>query len=118
MMFARKIACFALSLLFVGASSGCGKTLPESPYQSVGDVILALKEAGLPVTNEIVYQEETDVTPAYRQKGDFSDSRLEPRYTPNPDNGTVEISFFPRKDEGEGGRTGWVPVFEWIWLPN
>ena len=39
MMFARKIACFALSLLFVGQVVDA-ETLPESPYQSVGDVIL------------------------------------------------------------------------------
>ncbi|WP_270739567.1 hypothetical protein [Massilioclostridium coli] len=97
MKFGAKLACVVLCALFVGGSCGCGKAVPESPYQSVGDVILALKEAGLPVTNEIVYQEETDVTPAYRQKGDFSDSRLEPRYTPNPDNGTVEIFSSPEK---------------------
>ena len=99
MKFRTKLACAALCVFFVGGSCGCGKTLPESPYQSVGDVILALKEAGIPVTNEIVYQEETDSTPAYRQKGDFSDSRLEPRYTPSPESGTVEIFSSSKKME-------------------
>ena len=58
MKFGAKLACVVLCALFVGGSCGCGKAVPESPYQSVGDVILALKEAGLPVTNEIVYQED------------------------------------------------------------
>lgn len=99
MKFVRKIACLALCVLFVGVSCGCGKTQPESPYQSVGDVILTLKEAGLPITNEILYMEEAGSTPAYQQKGDFSDSRLEPRYTPEPESGTVEIFSSPDKME-------------------
>ena len=39
MKFGAKLACVVLCTLFVGGSCGCGKAVPESPYQSVGDVL-------------------------------------------------------------------------------
>jgi len=71
---------------------------------NVSDVIKGLKDGGVPISYEIVYTSETDPNGskdhAYKEKGNFADSRIEPEYSKDePLSGSIEIFESAEKAE-------------------
>jgi uncharacterized protein YdcH (DUF465 family) len=71
---------------------------------NVSDVMKGLKDGGIPISYEIVYTSEMDPNGskdhAYKEKGNFADSRIEPKYSEDePLSGSIEIFESAEKAE-------------------
>ena len=88
------IVCLC-SLLLIGC---------KDKSKNVSDVMKGLKDGGVPISYEIVYTSETDPNGskahAYKEKGNFADSRIEPEYSEDePLSGSIEIFESAEKAE-------------------
>lgn len=104
----KVVALILAAALACGLLAGCGEK-----SQNAATILQILKDAGLPISYEIIYTDENDPNgtgeKAYRQKANFADSSIEPTYREDqPTSGTIEI-FDSQKalDERADHLKGW-----------